>query len=320
MTDSPALTRRHEFVLFFDVTNGNPNGDPDAGNLPRLDPETNRGLVSDVCLKRKVRNYVDLAKEGQPGFRIYMSDGAVLNRQNQEAWTDLAITPDKDKDFSKLPKKEGDARRLTAWMCQNFFDIRTFGAVMSTEVNAGQVRGPVQITFARSVEPVLPLEISITRSSVTNERDLEKGRTMGRKHIIPYGLYRAHGFVSAPLASHPVKGTGFTEADLELLWTALNDMFEHDRSAARGEMATRALIVFQHESALGNAHADKLFDRVKVRRKRPEADAGDPAGLHPIGSPAIDNWPPARSFADYAVTIAEEGLPAGVTILRPGRG
>lgn len=331
--ESPALTRRHDFVLFFDVKDGNPNGDPDAGNLPRLDPETNLGLVSDVCLKRKVRNYVELAKGSEQGYRIYMSDGAVLNRQNQEAWTALAIDPDKAKDFSKLPKKEADARSLTAWMCANFFDVRAFGAVMSTEVNTGQVRGPVQLAFARSIEPVLPLEIAITRSSVTNERDLEKGRTMGRKHIIPYGLYRAHGFVSASFASHRAKSTGFTDADLELLWTALTDMFEHDRSAARGQMATRALIVFEHASALGNAHADALFKRVRAWRKRPDQNFGedgigsppglDPASdgaggasLHAIGSPAIDNWPPARSFADYALTVDEAGMPAGVTVHR----
>ena len=318
MTESSPLTRRHDFVLYFDVKNGNPNGDPDAGNLPRLDPGNGKGLVTDVCLKRKIRNYVDLAKEREPGYRIYMSDGAVLNRQNQEAWTDLKIDPDKAKDFSRLPKKEGDAREITAWMCRNFFDIRAFGAVMTTEINAGQVRGPVQITFAQSVEPVTPLEISITRSSVTNERDLEKGRTMGRKHIIPYGLYRAHGFVSAPLASHGIKGTGFTDADLELLWEALGAMFEHDRSAARGEMATRGLIVFEHESKLGNAHADKLFKRVKEWRKKPDADGNDPANRHAIGSQAIDNWPAARSFDDYWITVDEEAAPTGVTITRLG--
>ncbi len=314
MTASPALTRRHDFVLYFDVTNGNPNGDPDAGNFPRLDPGTGQGLVSDVCLKRKIRNYVDLAHEGKPGFRIYMSDGAVLNRQNQESWTDLKIDPEKAKDFSKLPKDQQSARSITEWMCRNFFDVRTFGAVMTTEVNAGQVRGPVQITFARSVEPVTPMEISITRSSVTNERDLEKGRTMGRKHIIPYGLYRAHGFVSAPLASHPAKGTGFSEADLELLWEALNNMFEHDRSAARGEMSTRALVVFEHESKLGNAHADALFERVETWRKRPEADGGDAENLHRVGASETDNWGPARSFKDYWVTVDETALPSGVTI------
>jgi CRISPR-associated protein Csd2 len=303
-----ALMHRHEFVLYFDVANGNPNGDPDAGNLPRLDPETNRGLVSDVALKRKIRNYVSLARGESTGFRIYMTEGSILNRQHGEAWTARGISPDKEKDFSRLPKKEGQARLLTKWMCENFYDIRTFGAVMTTEINAGQVRGPVQITFATSVEPVLPLEISITRSSVTNERDADKERTMGRKHIVPYGLYRAHGFVSAPLASHATKGTGFSDADLELLFEALSNMFEHDRSAARGEMATRRLIVFRHASALGNAHASDLFARVKAWR----VHKGD---RREIGDEATHNWPPARSFSDYAVTIDREGLPAGLEII-----
>ncbi|HEX8383988.1 MAG TPA: type I-C CRISPR-associated protein Cas7/Csd2 [Sphingomonas sp.] len=327
-TDSPALTRRHDFVLFFDVTNGNPNGDPDAGNLPRLDPETNRGLVSDVCLKRKIRNYVELAKEAEPGYRIYVTEGAILNEAHREAY--VAIRPGGEavgKAAKLNPKSDEELARLRRWMCDNFFDIRTFGAVLSTGINAGQVRGPVQITFARSVEPVLPLEISITRMAATNEKEKQQreagadderidNRTMGRKHIIPYGLYRAHGFVSAPLASHATKGTGFTEADLELLWTALTDMFEHDRSAARGEMATRALIVFAHDGALGNAHADKLFGRVKAWRKRPGDDASDPLTLHEVDSDAIHNWSPARSYDDYAVTVDEDALPAGVTITR----
>lgn len=327
-TDSPALTRRHEFVLFFDVTNGNPNGDPDAGNLPRLDPETNRGLVSDVCLKRKIRNYVELAKEKEPGYRIYVTEGAILNNAHREAYAAIRPGDEAVAKAAKLnPKGDEEMARLRRWMCDNFFDIRSFGAVLSTGINAGQVRGPVQLTFARSVEPVLPLEVSITRMAATNEKEKQQreaggddertdNRTMGRKHIIPYGLYRAHGFVSAPLASHSTKGTGFTEADLDLLWTALTDMFEHDRSAARGEMATRALIVFAHDSTLGNAHADKLFDRVKARRKRPGDDAGDPSALHEIDSPAIDNWPPARSFDDYAVTVDEDAMPAGVTVTR----
>ncbi|WP_374943874.1 type I-C CRISPR-associated protein Cas7/Csd2 [Sphingomonas sp.] len=328
-TDSPALTRRHDFVLFFDVTNGNPNGDPDAGNLPRLDPETNRGLVSDVCLKRKVRNYVELAREAQPGYRIYVTEGAILNDAHREAFVALRPGDEKAKTDKKLnPKSDGEAKAIRGWMCGNFFDIRAFGAVLSTGVNAGQVRGPVQITFARSVEAVLPLEISITRMAATNAAEKEKreagagddertdNRTMGRKHIIPYGLYRAHGFVSAPLASHPTKGTGFTEADLELLWTALRDMFEHDRSAARGEMATRELIVFAHDGALGNAHADKLFGLVKARRKRPGDDASDLSALHEVDSPAIGNWPPARSYDDYAVTVDEAAAPSGVTITR----
>jgi CRISPR-associated protein Csd2 len=302
------LTRRHDFVLFFDVTNGNPNGDPDAGNLPRLDPETNRGLVSDVALKRKIRNYVALARPDTPGHEIYMRDGATLNVEHRRAWTEVlpGVTPP-DK---KLPKEEEKSRALTQWMCRNFWDIRSFGAVMTTGVNAGQVRGPVQLTFATSVEPVLPLEISITRLAATTEKDAEDkgGRTMGRKHIIPYGLYRAHGFVSAPLASHPTKGTGFSEADLELLFEALTNMFEHDRSAARGEMATRKLVAFRHAGALGNAHAHALFDRVTVLRQH----RGE---RRPIGDERTDNWPAARGFGDYSIEINREGLPEGVEVI-----
>jgi len=307
---SNPVTNRYEFVLYFDVTNGNPNGDPDAGNMPRLDPETNQGLVSDVALKRKVRNYVALAKGDAPGCEIYMSEGATLNNQHRKAWA--AVMPDvtKDDEFKKLPKDQQKARELTKWMCANFWDIRAFGAVMSTGVNAGQVRGPVQFTFARSVEPILPLEVAITRMAATTEKDAEDkgGRTMGRKHIVPYGLYCAHGFVSAPLASHSTKGTGFSEDDLELLWEALGNMFEHDRSAARGEMATRKLILFRHESALGNAQAQSLFDRVKTWRVHEGA-------RQPVGSRATDNWPPARHWSDYAVTIDREGLPAGVEVI-----
>lgn len=303
---SNPVSQRHEFVLMFDVTNGNPNGDPDAGNLPRLDPETSQGLVSDVALKRKIRNYVALTSDN----RIYMSEGATLNLQHKEAWA--AVMPDvtNNEELKKLPKDQQKARELTRWMCANFWDIRTFGAVMSTGVNAGQVRGPVQLAFARSVEPILPLEISITRLAATTEKDHDEkgGRTMGRKHIVPYGLYRAHGYVSAPLASHPVKGTGFSEDDLKLLWDALVNMFDHDRSAARGEMATRKLIVFRHASALGNATAQSLFDRVTVHRKYQ-------GSIQPIGSPATDNWPPARAWADYHVTINREGLPAEIEIV-----
>jgi CRISPR-associated protein Csd2 len=330
MTDtSPALTRRHDFVLYFDVTNGNPNGDPDAGNLPRLDPETNRGLVSDVCLKRKIRNYVELARKDEPGYRIYVTEGAILNEKHREAYAAVRSGDETVAKAAKLsPKSDAEMAQVRGWMCDNFFDIRTFGAVLSTGINAGQVRGPVQITFARSVEPVLPLEISITRMAATNEKEKAQrdtastedersdNRTMGRKHIIPYGLYRAHGFVSAPLASHATKGTGFTDADLALLWEALTNMFEHDRSAARGEMATRALFVFEHEGKLGNAHADALFGRIKTWRKRPDTDGDDAANRHAIGAPATDNWPPARSFDDYAITVDEGGLPAGVTIKR----
>ncbi len=310
MTDSPALTRRHDFVLFFDVRNGNPNGDPDAGNLPRLDPETNHGLVSDVALKRKIRNYVALARPDAPGHEIYMRDGATLNVEHARARK--AVTPeDTGKDALKaLPKDQAKARDVTRWMCANFWDIRAFGAVMSTGVNAGQVRGPVQLTFATSVEPVMPLEISITRLAATTEKDHDEkgGRTMGRKHIIPYGLYRAHGFVSAPLASDAAKGTGFSEADMALLMEALESMFEHDRSAARGEMATRKLVVFRHAGALGNARAQDLFSRVKAWRVH-EGERREP------GSASTGNWPVARGFDSYAITVDHEGLPEGIEVI-----
>ena len=286
-----AIAHRYEFVYLFDVTNGNPNGDPDAGNLPRLDPETNRGLVTDVALKRKIRNFVTLDKEGGPGYAIYMQEKAVLNNQHKRAYDALEIKPE-DK---KLPKDEARAREITAWMCANFFDVRTFGAVMTTGVNAGQVRGPVQLGFATSIEPVLPLEISITRMAVTTEKEAEAqsgdNRTMGRKHILPYGLYRAHGFVSAKLAER----TGFSGDDLQLLWRALINMFEHDRSAARGEMAARKLIVFEHQSAMGDAPAHVLFDTVRVAR-------------------ATDEDRPARSFADYRISVDAEALPRGVGV------
>jgi CRISPR-associated protein Csd2 len=309
-TDMAGVSRRHEFVLYFDVTNGNPNGDPDAGNMPRLDPETNKGLVSDVALKRKIRNYVALARQDEPGHEIYIRDGATLNVEHKRAWA--AVMPEvKDaKELKQGPKDASKARDLTRWMCANFWDIRSFGAVMTTGVNAGQVRGPVQITFAASVEPIMPLEISITRLAATTEADNESkgGRTMGRKHIVPYGLYRAHGFISAPLASHPTKGTGFSEADLALLFEALTNMFEHDRSAARGEMATRKLVIFRHASALGNAHAQDLFTRVKTWRAFKEE-------RRPIGAEETDNWPAARAFTDYVITVDRDGLPETIEII-----
>ena len=283
-----AIANRYEFVYMFDVSNGNPNGDPDAGNLPRLDPETNQGLVTDVCLKRKIRNYVNLEKQAASGYSIYMQEKSVLNNQHKLAYEALEIEPVP----KKLPKEEAKARELTNWMCKNFFDVRTFGAVMTTEVNAGQVRGPVQMSFASSVEPVIPLEVSITRMAVTNERDLEKERTMGRKHIIPYGLYRGHGYVSAKLAER----TGFSEEDLDLFWRSLINMFEHDRSAARGEMAARKLIVFQHEHPMGNAPAHKLFETVTVERIENADDT------------------PARRFQDYRVLVDEQAVPEGVTV------
>jgi CRISPR-associated protein Csd2 len=313
-----AFANRYDFVVLFDVTNGNPNGDPDAGNLPRLDPETNQGLVTDVCLKRKIRNYVELAKSGEPRFAIYVSEGAILNEKHRQAYA--AIRPDKDKvakEKSLHPQNDEEAISLRRFMCDNFFDVRTFGAVMSTGINCGQVRGPVQLSFARSIEPVVPLEISITRMAATSEKEKaerEKGdgderrenRTMGRKHIVPYGLYRAHGFVSAKLAER----TGFSQTDLAFLWEALANMFEHDHSAARGEMSTRKLIVFKHASVLGNAPAHALFDRVAVGRV-----AGDEIRLP--GDPRLDNLPPARRFSDYRVEIARDGLPEGVEIIQP---
>jgi len=283
---SNAIRNRYDFVLLFDVQDGNPNGDPDAGNLPRVDAETGKGLVTDVCLKRKVRNYVGLKHREKPPYEIYVKEKAVLNQAHQRAYEAFDLKPES----KKLPKDVEDAKRVTGFMCKNFFDIRTFGAVMSTEVNCGQVRGPVQMTFARSVDPVVTLEHSITRMAVTNEKDLEKERTMGRKFTVPYGLYIAHGFVSASLAAQ----TGFSEDDLSLLWESLNNMFEHDRSAARGMMSTRKLVVFKHESNMGNAPAYALFDRVQAKFK--------------------DGVTAPRSFADYDVYVDTANLPQGISI------
>lgn len=281
-----ALANRYEFVLLFDVENGNPNGDPDAGNMPRFDPETGHGLVTDVCLKRKIRNHVALSKEGAEGFHIYVQEKAVLNLTNEMAYKAFELKSES----KKLPKNVEDAQKVTGWMCANFYDIRSFGAVMTTEVNCGQVRGPVQLAFAKSVEPIMSQEISITRMAVTKKEDLEKERTMGRKHIVPYGLYVAQGFVSAPLAEK----TGFGEDDLELLWNALSNMFEHDRSAARGVMSSQKLFIFKHRDKLGNAPAHKLFDLIDIKRK--EGSEG-----------------PARSFKDYTVTVGT--APEGVEII-----
>lgn len=289
------IANRYEFVLLFDVTLGNPNGDPDAGNMPRIDPETSCGLVTDVAIKRKIRNYVAITREEVPGFGIYMQDGGILNIAHRRAYEALGLTPDTS--TKRAPRDQVEA--LTRWMCENFFDIRAFGAVMSTEVNCGQVRGPVQLTFAQSIDPIVPLEITVTRSSVTSEQDaLVKSRTMGRKHVVPYGLYRAHGFISARLANHPSKGTGFSEDDLAVFWEALRAMFEHDRAAARGQMATRAIIAFRHDSDLGNAPAHALFDRVEVTRKSGLGDG------------------PTRRFDDYSVAIDETALPPGVAMMR----
>lgn len=290
------IQNRFDFVLFFDVKNGNPNGDPDAGNMPRIDPETGHGIVSDVCLKRKVRNYVDLVKgqdvdgpdvaEGELGYKIYVQEGAVLNERNKKAYVHYDTKPSE----KKLPKGEQDRLKVTKFMCDNFFDIRSFGAVMTTGVNCGQVRGPIQMCFAESVDPVMPMEMSITRMAVTKEEDAEKERTMGRKQYIPYGLYRVEGFVSASLAEK----TGFSQEDLDLFFSALMNMFENDRSAARGLMSSRKLFVFKHESKLGNAPAHRLFEAVKVNRLIPDAQE-------------------ARSFSDYAIEVGD--IPEGVELI-----
>jgi len=285
-----SLNHRYDFVFLFDVKDGNPNGDPDAGNLPRLDAETGNGLVTDVSLKRKVRNFVGLVKGEQPPYEIYVKEKAILNKQHERAYIGIGKADLLKGDDKK--RKGGDAvDEARQWMCKNFFDVRTFGAVMSTGVNCGQVRGPVQLTFARSVSPVVAMEHSITRMAVATEAEAEKqqgdNRTMGRKFTIPYGLYRAHGFVSAHLA----KQTGFGEEDLQLLWDALVNMFDHDRSAARGEMSTRGLYVFRHEGELGDAPAHSLFDLVKVKQSNPDT--------------------PARGFGDFTVTTPASGALAG---------
>ena len=311
-----AIANRYDFVLLFDVTRGNPNGDPDAGNMPRIDPETNFGLVSDVSLKRKVRNYVEFAHAGEEGRHIYVQDGAILNDKHRQAYKALRPGDAKvEKDAKLNPKDDGEAKKLNEFMCRNFFDVRTFGAVMSTGVNCGQVRGPVQVAFAQSIEPIVPQEISITRMAATNEAEKKQkaegddssdrtdNRTMGRKHIVPYALYRAHGFISAKLAER----TGFGDDDLELLFTALASMFEHDHSAARGEMASRRLVVFKHACALGNAPAHALFERVRVGRNIDgEFRNADARG--------IGNAPPARKYSDYVVAIDRAELP-GVEII-----
>ena len=293
-----AIKNRYEFVVLFDVENGNPNGDPDAGNMPRIDPETGYGLVTDVCLKRKIRNYVEMVKEGVPGYRIYIKDGVPLNASDREACEYLGIEASKEALKAAKKNDEHIDEKIRDFMCQNFYDIRTFGAVMTTFVkgalNCGQVRGPVQLGFARSVDPILPQEVTITRVAITTEADAEnKGTEMGRKYIVPYGLYRVEGYLSANLAR---KTTGFSEDDLNLLWTAILNMFENDHSAARGNMAVRELIVFKHDSEFGNAPAYKLFDTVKVAHK-PDVVA-------------------PRSYSDYTVEVDEAALPAGVTCIR----
>lgn len=279
---------RCDFVFIFDVKDANPNGDPDAGNLPRVDPETGHGLITDVCLKRKIRNYVGLTRGNKPPYEIYFSDGAVLNRTHERAYESIGEKPAS----KKLPKDLEKARAVTDFMCRNFYDIRTFGAVMSTDVNCGQVRGPVQLAFARSIDPIVTSEHAITRSSVTNEKDAEKERTMGRKFTIPYGVYRMQGFVNPFFAAH----TGFGDADLDLLWEALANAFQFDQSAARpaGSMAPRRLIVFRHDSELGSAPSHRLFDAVTVRRTSSEGAA--------------------RTISDYEIAVDATAIPAAVTV------
>lgn len=295
-----AIRNRYDFVLLFDVTNGNPNGDPDAGNMPRIDPETQHGLVSDVSLKRKVRDAVLLEKTSlddgtpEPGYDIYVRHHGVLEQLHRKAYEAQAL----DLEAKGRDEKLTNVERARAWMCQTFYDVRSFGAVMSTGVNCGQVRGPVQVTFGRSVDPVTALEQTIVRKAVAtqNEANAQIDKhdqvtgTMGRKSLVPYGLYRAHGFVSPHLAHD----TGFSEADLDLMWRALANMFEHDRSATRGEMATRRLIAFEHESPLGNAPAHRLFERVRVER--------------------TENGRPPRDYSEYVVTVDTADLPAGITV------
>ena len=304
------LENRYDFVYLFDVKDGNPNGDPDAGNLPRVDAETGRGLVTDVCLKRKVRNYVSLVKNDEPPHEIYIKEKAVLNQVHEKAYLSVGAGEElisKEDEGLKKDKKVKLKRKGTAdtvnkardWVCQNFYDVRTFGAVMSTGVNCGQVRGPVQMTFARSIDPIIFQEHSITRMAVVTREEAEKqsgdNRSMGRKFTVPYGLYRCHGFISAHLAQQ----TGFSEDDLALFLQALDNMFEHDRSATRGEMTARGCYIFKHETKLGNAPAHELFERVTIVLR--------------------DDAKPAREFADYRISIDGENLPASVELIRRGR-
>jgi len=288
---------RYDFVFLFDCTDANPNGDPDAGNLPRVDSETNHGLVTDVCLKRKVRNFVELTRNGQPPHDIYVKEKAVLIREHEKAYSALGIDPKAAKE-GKRKGSGDDVAKARRWMCENFYDIRTFGAVMSIEVNCGQVRGPVQISFARSIDPIVSSEHAITRMAVATEREAESqqgdNRTMARKFTVPYALYRAHGFINPFLADQ----TGFSDDDREILFTALENAFQFDQSAARpaGSMNPRGLLVFEHDSKLGKAPSHKLFEAVKVARK-----------------PGIET---PRAFADYSVSINESDIPPGITLLR----
>lgn len=282
------ISNRYEFVLLYDVENGNPNGDPDAGNMPRIDPETGYGIVTDVAIKRKIRNYVELVQDDTVGYRIYIKEGTPLNANHEEAYKAVDLKPG-DKNV-----KPSDVQKARVWMCANFFDVRTFGAVMSTGDNCGQVRGPVQINFSRSIDPIVQQEVTITRQTVTKIEDAEKERTMGRKHIVPYALYRVEGYISAKLANDGAKGTGFSETDLQLFWDALVNMFEHDHSAARGKMASRRLFVFRHKDELGNAPSHKLFDMITVEKNER------------VISP--------RKFGDYTVQV-NGVLPDGVELL-----
>lgn len=281
---SNSIQNRYEFVLLYDVENGNPNGDPDAGNMPRIDPETGYGIVTDVCSKRKIRNYAELVKGDATGYRIYVKEGTPLNQNHVEAYQAVGLKPGE----KTKPDKVQQARD---WMCANFFDVRTFGAVMTTGDNCGQVRGPVQINFSRSIDPIVQQEVTITRQTVTRIEEADKERTMGRKHIVPYGLYRAEGYISAKLANDATKGTGFSQNDLSLFWDALVNMFEHDHSAARGKMAVRKLYIFKHDSDLGNAPSHKLFDMIQVAKK---ADVIIP-----------------RRFDDYTLQAPKPGRVAG---------
>lgn len=293
---SEAIKNRYEFMILFDVENGNPNGDPDAGNLPRIDPESGYGIVTDVCLKRKIRNYVETLKEDEAGYRIYIKEGIPLNRSDSEACAYLGLD---EKEIKDAKKKDPDVDvKIRDFMCRNFFDIRTFGAVMTTFVkaalNCGQVRGPVQLGFARSIDPIISQEIAITRVAITTEKDAaEKKTEMGRKAVVPYALYRTEGYISANLAR---RVTGFSEEDLELLWQAIINMFEIDHSAARGNMSVRELIVFKHSTELGNCPAYKLFDSVEIKKK--------------------DGVGAARRFSDYTVTIHEDQIPDSVEVIR----
>jgi CRISPR-associated protein Csd2 len=301
MSLEKSIQNRYDFIVLFDVKDGNPNGDPDAGNLPRIDAETGNGLITDVCLKRKIRNYVQLKKENQPPYRIFVKEKAVLNNTINQAYIesgiDLNAPPKNPTDGQKREKnghgqgKEIDEAR--EYLCKNYFDIRTFGAVLTTGANAGQVRGPIQFTFARSIDPIVTLEHSITRMAVTTEADAIKqggdNRTMGRKFTVPYGLYKAHGFISAPLA----KQTGFNTDDLALFWEALENMFEHDRSAARGLMGMRKIFIFEHSSEMGNCPVQLLFDAIEI---------------------SSINTPP-RDFSDYLISVRKDTIPENVTLI-----